>query len=182
MVLSMHPGRATCQEEPRHFRVRSRWSSAWCSRPGCTRLARSSRYGTSTPLPARSSSSPPGRDGLYVGEDLWTFLNTYKDHPSILDISCGSTTLSRSVADQNAGIPAMKFARELATWRPGSPPRSSGCTSGITTTARPAPPARAAVPWRVRRPDGTDEWGGTNGNSCRPRCLSPLAHGERRRV
>ena len=44
-----------------HCRVRSRWSSAWCSRPARTRLARSSRYGTSTPPPGRSSSSPTTR-------------------------------------------------------------------------------------------------------------------------
>ena len=47
------------------FKVPSRWSSARCSRPGRTRLARSTRCGTSTPPPGRSSSSPttrpPGR-------------------------------------------------------------------------------------------------------------------------
>ena len=52
--------------------------------------------------------------GMYAGEDWWTFLSTYPDHTPILDISCGSTTVSLSVADHKVGIPAVEFARELA--------------------------------------------------------------------
>ena len=62
----------------------------------------------------KSGGGSSGRIGMYVGEDWWTFLNTYEEHTPILDISCGSTTVSLSVADQKAGIPAVEFARELA--------------------------------------------------------------------
>jgi hypothetical protein len=62
----------------------------------------------------RSGGGSSGRVGLYVGEDWWTFLSTYDDHTPILDISCGSTTVSLSVADRQVGIPAVEFARELA--------------------------------------------------------------------
>jgi hypothetical protein len=61
-----------------------------------------------------SGGGSSGRIGLYVGEDWWTFLSTYDDHTPILDISCGSTTVSLSVADRKVGIPAVEFARELA--------------------------------------------------------------------
>ena len=53
--------------------------------------------------------------GVYVGEDWWTFLSTYEDHTPILDISCGSTTVSLSIADQKVTQAALEFARELAT-------------------------------------------------------------------
>jgi hypothetical protein len=62
----------------------------------------------------KSGGGSSGRVGLYVGEDWWTFLNTYDDHTPILDVSCGSTTVSLSVADRKVGIPAVEFARELA--------------------------------------------------------------------
>jgi hypothetical protein len=52
--------------------------------------------------------------GVYVGEDWWTFLSTYQDHTPILDISCGSTTVSLSIADRRTGAAAVEFARELA--------------------------------------------------------------------
>jgi tRNA1(Val) A37 N6-methylase TrmN6 len=52
--------------------------------------------------------------GVYVGEDWWTFLSTYEDHTPILDISCGSTTVSLSIADRRTGAAAVEFARELA--------------------------------------------------------------------
>jgi hypothetical protein len=62
----------------------------------------------------KSGGGSCGRVGLYVGEDWWTFLNTYDDHTPILDISCGSTTVSLSVADRKVGVAAVEFARELA--------------------------------------------------------------------
>jgi hypothetical protein len=62
----------------------------------------------------KSSGGLSGRVGLYVGEDWWTWLSTYEDHTPILDVSCGSTTVSLSVADRKVGIPAVEFARELA--------------------------------------------------------------------
>ena len=45
---------------------------------------------------------------------LVTFLNTYDDHTPILDISCGSTTVSLSVVDRKVSDGAVEFARELA--------------------------------------------------------------------
>ena len=62
----------------------------------------------------KSGGGSSGRVGLYVGEDWWTWLSTYDDHTPILDISCGSTTVSLSVTDRQVGIPAVEFARELA--------------------------------------------------------------------
>ena len=53
----------------------------------------------------KSGGGSSGRVGLYVGEDWWTFLSTYDDHTPILDISCGSTTVSLSVADRKVGDP-----------------------------------------------------------------------------
>jgi len=63
----------------------------------------------------RSAGGSSGRIGLYVGEDWWTFLNTYDDHTPILDISCGSMTVALSVADRKVSDAALEFARELAS-------------------------------------------------------------------
>ena len=62
----------------------------------------------------RSGGGSMAHVGVYVGEDWWTFLSTYEDHTPILDISCGSTTISVSVADRKTGAAAVEFARELA--------------------------------------------------------------------
>ena len=62
----------------------------------------------------KSAGGSFGRIGLYIGEDWWTWLSTFDDHTPILDISCGSTTVSLSIADRKTGIPAVDFARELA--------------------------------------------------------------------
>ena len=62
----------------------------------------------------KSGGGSFGRIGMYVGEDWWTWLSTYEAHTPILDISCGSTTVSLSIADRKVGIPAVEFARELA--------------------------------------------------------------------
>ena len=62
----------------------------------------------------RSGGGSMAHVGVYVGEDWWTFLSTYQDHTPILDISCGSTTVSLSIADRRTGAAAVEFARELA--------------------------------------------------------------------
>ena len=62
----------------------------------------------------KSAGGSSGHLGVYVGQDWWTFLSTYEDHTPILDISCGSTTVSLSIADRRTGAAAVEFARELA--------------------------------------------------------------------
>ncbi len=62
----------------------------------------------------RSGGGSSAHVGAYVGEDWWTHLSTYDDHTPILDISCGSTTVSLSIADRKTGTAAVEFARELA--------------------------------------------------------------------
>jgi hypothetical protein len=62
----------------------------------------------------RSGGGSMTRIGMHVGQDWWTFLSTYPDHTPILDISCGSTTISVSIADRRTGAAAVEFARELA--------------------------------------------------------------------
>jgi len=62
----------------------------------------------------RSGGGSMAHVGVYIGEDWWTFLSTYEDHTPILDISCGSTTVSVSIADRRTGAAAVEFARELA--------------------------------------------------------------------
>ena len=62
----------------------------------------------------KSGGGSFGRVGLYVSEDWSTWLSTYEAHTPILDISCGSTSVSLSIADRKVGIPAVEFARELA--------------------------------------------------------------------
>ncbi len=63
----------------------------------------------------RSSGGSSGHLGMYFGEDWWTFLSTYDDHTPILDISCGSTTVSLSITERKTGAAAVRFARELAS-------------------------------------------------------------------
>jgi hypothetical protein len=63
----------------------------------------------------RSGGGSSGHIGMHVGEDWWTFLSTYDDHPPILDISCGSMTVAVSIAGQQVGEAALEFARDLAT-------------------------------------------------------------------
>ena len=80
----------------------------------------------------KSGGGSSGHVGVYVGEDWWTFLSTYDDHTPILDISCGSTTVSLSVADRQ--VSASRRWSSPGSWptrRPSSPLRSSGCTPGI---------------------------------------------------
>ena len=62
----------------------------------------------------KSAGGSSGHLGVYVGQDWWTFLSTYDDHTPILDISCGSMTVSVSVAEQKVTQAAVEFARELA--------------------------------------------------------------------
>jgi hypothetical protein len=63
----------------------------------------------------RSGGGSSEHLGMYVGEDWWTFLSTYDDHTPILDISCGSTTVSLSITERKTGAAAVRFARELAS-------------------------------------------------------------------
>ena len=62
----------------------------------------------------KSSGGSSGYVGVYVGQDWWTFLSTYDDHTPILDVTCGSATVSLSVADRKTGAAAVEFARDLA--------------------------------------------------------------------
>jgi len=62
----------------------------------------------------RSGGGSSGHIGMHVGEDWWTFLSTYDDHPPILDISCGSMTVAVSITGQQVGEAALEFARDLA--------------------------------------------------------------------
>ena len=62
----------------------------------------------------KSGGGSSAHVGMYVGEDWWTFLSTYDDHTPILDVTCGSATMSLSVADRQTGAAAVEFARDLA--------------------------------------------------------------------
>ena len=44
----------------------------------------------------KSGGGSSAHVGMYVGEDWWTFLSTYDDHTPILDVTCGSATVSLS--------------------------------------------------------------------------------------
>jgi hypothetical protein len=63
----------------------------------------------------RSGGGSFGQISLHVGQDWWTFLNTYDDHSPILDIAAGSTTVTVSIADRKIDDSALEFARELAS-------------------------------------------------------------------
>ncbi len=52
---------------------------------------------------------------ILVGADWWTHLSTYEDHPPILDVDVGSTSVSFCIAGRNADDSAVEFARELAS-------------------------------------------------------------------
>ena len=62
----------------------------------------------------KSGGGSSAHVGMYVGEDWWTFLSTYEDHTPILDVTCGSATVSLSLADRKTGAAAVEFARDLA--------------------------------------------------------------------
>ena len=67
----------------------------------------------------RSGGGSFGSVGLHVGQDWWTFLNTYDDHSPILDVAAGSTTVTFTIADSKASDSALEFARELASQAAG---------------------------------------------------------------
>jgi len=67
----------------------------------------------------RSGGGSMTRIGMHVGQDWWTFLSTYEDHTPILDISCGSSTVSVCLSDRHADPAAVAFARELAAQAAG---------------------------------------------------------------
>ena len=82
----------------------------------------------------KSGGGSSGRVGLYVGEDWWMFLNTYDDHTPILDISCGSTTVSLSVTDRTVGIPAERLSclnQELQALRAETSREIAGLRSDV---------------------------------------------------
>ncbi len=62
----------------------------------------------------KSAGGSSAHVGMYAGEDWWTHLSTYDDHTPILDDTCGSATMSLSVADRKTGAAAVEFARDLA--------------------------------------------------------------------
>jgi hypothetical protein len=62
----------------------------------------------------RSGGGSMARIGLHVGEDWWTFLNTYDDHGPILDIAAGSTAVTFCFDGSKVTAAAVAFARELA--------------------------------------------------------------------
>ena len=63
----------------------------------------------------RSGGGSFGQISLHVGQDWWTFLNTYDDHSPILDVAAGSTTVTVSIADRKVDDCAVEFAPELAS-------------------------------------------------------------------
>jgi hypothetical protein len=63
----------------------------------------------------RSGGGSFGQISLHVGQDWWTFLNTYDEHSPILDVAAGSTTVTFSIADRKVDDSALEFARELAS-------------------------------------------------------------------
>jgi len=63
----------------------------------------------------RTGGGSFARINLHVGQDWWTFLNTYDDHSPILDVAAGSTTVTFSIADRNIDDSALAFAQELAS-------------------------------------------------------------------
>ena len=63
----------------------------------------------------RSGGGSFGQISLHVGQDWWTFLNTYDERSPILDVAAGSTTVTVSIADRKVDDSALEFARELAS-------------------------------------------------------------------
>ena len=92
-------------------------------------LAQGNRHPGTRPRPTRtrdqgggrvrSGGGSFGRISLHVGQDWWTFLNTYDDHSPILDVAAGSTTVTFSIADRKVDASALEFARELASQAAG---------------------------------------------------------------
>ena len=62
----------------------------------------------------KSSGGSQVHIGMHVGEDWYTYLCTYDDHPPILDISIGSAMIALSITDRQVSTPAVEFARDLA--------------------------------------------------------------------
>lgn len=52
---------------------------------------------------------------MHVAEDWRTHLSTYPDHPPILDIGAGSTSVVFSTTGLRVTEAAVEFARELAS-------------------------------------------------------------------
>jgi hypothetical protein len=67
----------------------------------------------------RSGGGSFAQISLHIGQDWWTFLNTYEEHSPILDVAAGSTTVTFTIADRKASDSALEFARELASQAAG---------------------------------------------------------------
>jgi hypothetical protein len=67
----------------------------------------------------RSGGGSFAQISLHIGQDWWTFLNTYEEHSPILDVAAGSTTVTFTIADRKANAAALEFARELASQAAG---------------------------------------------------------------
>jgi hypothetical protein len=63
----------------------------------------------------RSGGGSFGSVSLHVGEDWWTHVSIYPDHPPIFDIDAGSTSVTVSIAGRVITQAAVEFARELAS-------------------------------------------------------------------
>lgn len=61
----------------------------------------------------RSGGGSFGHVSLHIGEDWWTHLATYDDHPPILDVDAGSTSVTFSIGPHLTDA-VVAFARELA--------------------------------------------------------------------
>jgi hypothetical protein len=63
----------------------------------------------------RSGGGSFGSLSVHLGEDWWTHLSVYPDHPPILGIDAGSTSVTFSFAGQAVTQAAVEFGRELAS-------------------------------------------------------------------
>ena len=93
----------------------------------------------------RSGGGSFGQISLHVGQDWWTFLNTYDDDSPILDAPPWSTTVTSPSPTARPSDSAPEFAGCWPARRRSSPPRSSDCTPRTAWTAARARPVPGAV-------------------------------------
>ena len=120
----------------------------------------------------RSGGGSFGQISLHVGQDWWTFLNTYDDHSPILDVAAGSTTVTFTIADRKASDSALEFARELASQAAGfaAEVERLHAQHGPDSGTGNGEPARGTV-----RPLDGDLWVGRQERAFLPPRLSPPA-------
>ena len=63
----------------------------------------------------KSAGGSQAHLSVHVGEDWYTHLCIYDDHPPILDIAAGSVMVALAIADRKVSTTAVEFARELAS-------------------------------------------------------------------